>query len=235
MTAALDEKRAWVKRFFEHTGPSYDAVVHRFTLGIDRLWKRKMLREMTAPKKILDLACGTGILTFAMHRQYPDCKIVGVDISGGYLEIAQAKAEKEKLKNIQFILSPAEAFVSAEGFDVVTTSYLPKYADLPRLTHQIHRLLAPGGKLVFHDFTYPSSRVLQVLFELYFICIQPIGAWFYPEWGGVLKELPLVIRQTQWVSELTSAMKEEGFVEISVESLTLQGAALVCGKKSGSD
>ncbi len=231
MTIALEEKRTWVRRFFKHTGPSYDEVVHRFTFGIDRLWKRKMLSKMSSPEKILDLACGTGILSFAMHRQFPKCKIVGVDISRGYLAIAQAKAKKAQIHNVLFIQSPAEDFISRMNFDVVTTSYLPKYADLPHLIHRVHTMLAPGGQIVFHDFTYPSSRILQFVFKLYFICVQPIGAWFYPEWKDVLKDLPEVIERTQWVSELTAAMMKEGFVEITVESLTLQGAALVCGRK----
>lgn len=231
MTVALEEKRAWVRRFFKDTGSSYDAVVHRFTLGIDGLWKRKMLSKMGSPEKILDLACGTGILTFALRRKYPKCKIVGVDLSAGYLARAQAKANKEKVRDVLFVLSPAEDFFAKGGFDVVTTSYLPKYADLPRLIRQTHAMLVPGGRLVFHDFTYPTSRFLQRVFELYFFCIQPLGAWLYPEWGGVLKALPDVIRRSQWVPELLSALHGEGFVDITVESLTLQGAALVCARK----
>lgn len=230
---AQGEKADWIDQFFSMTGPTYDEVVHRFTLGIDRLWKKRILKkvgESPSPKKILDLACGTGILTFALARKYPGSEVVGVDISKGYLEIARAKAEAMKIGNARFIHSRAEDFLSDDRFDAVTTSYLPKYADIALLMRNLATMLSPGGVIVFHDFTYPANRFLQMTFELYFKLIQPIGGWRYPEWKEVLIELPTVIRKTRWVFEVTAAMRREGFSEIRTESLTLQGSALVSAK-----
>jgi len=232
MAIQLDEKKVWIERFFNKTGPSYDEVVHRFTLGIDRLWKKKILSELYSPKKLLDLACGTGILSFAIHEKYPDCKITGVDITEGYLAVAREKAKASGVNDISFICSPAEAYISEERYDTVTTSYLPKYTDLPRLIFNLNKMLVPGGRIIFHDFTYPTNEVLQMIFQAYFFCVTPIGGWWYPEWKEVLKELPQVIEKTAWVSELTHAMETEGFVDIKINSLTLQGAALVTGRKT---
>jgi len=229
--AQLKEKREWVECFFKETGASYDEVVKRFTFGVDHLWKKKMLSKIPPSKNILDLACGTGILTLAIKKKYPSCRVTGIDITEGYLEIARAKALSMGTEDITFINVPAEEYVSNDLFNVITTSYLPKYADIPRLIHNMSRMLAPGGIILFHDFTYPTSRFLQLLFGLYFKCAQPIGGWFYPEWKKVLKALPAVIRQTEWVSEVTWAMDKEGFFDIEVESLTLQGAAIVSGRK----
>ncbi len=232
MAIQLNEKKAWIERFFNDTGPTYDEVVHLFTLGIDRLWKKKIIAELSSPKNLLDLACGTGILSFAIHEKYPDSKITGVDITEGYLAVARQKAKALPVNNISFIRSPAEAYVSEERYDAVTTSYLPKYTDLPRLIRNLNKMMVPGGKIIFHDFTYPGNRLLQWIFKAYFVCIGPVGGWWYPEWRQVLKELPKVIEKTAWVSELTGALADEGFIDIKVESLTLQGAALVTGRKT---
>lgn len=227
----LAEKRDWIKNFFSETGSSYDEVVNRFTFGIDRLWKKKMLSKIPSCKKVLDLACGTGILTFAIKNKYPDCEITGVDITESYLAVAKKKAETLESKGVSFVHAPAEDYLSDKGFDVVTTSYLPKYADIPRLMHNINKMLTPKGIVIFHDFTYPTSKLLQYTFELYFKCAQPVGAFYYPEWKDVLIELPKVIRKSDWISEVTNAMSEEGLRNITVESLTLQGAAIVSGGK----
>jgi hypothetical protein len=57
---------ALVERFFEGTGPSYDFMVNAATLGIDRLWKRRLVDLIPSnPARVLDLACGTGISTLA--------------------------------------------------------------------------------------------------------------------------------------------------------------------------
>ncbi|MFQ5779264.1 MAG: class I SAM-dependent methyltransferase [Nitrospiria bacterium] len=225
--ARMEEKQVWIKRFFSKTGPTYDEVVHRFTFGIDRLWKKKILARINSPRRVLDLACGTGILAFAIARKYPESRVIGVDITKGYLDIARSKAEAMGVKNVSFVHCRAEEYASDERFDAITTSYLPKYADLPLLIRNLRELIAPGGILLMHDFTYPTAPILRKTFAFYFKLAQPIGGWWYPEWKEVLLELPNVIRETEWVAETTSAMAREGFCEIQVESLTLQGAALV--------
>ncbi len=228
----LEEKRVVIERFFKDTGSSYDEVVDRFTFGIDRRWKRKMLSRIPTPEKALDLACGTGILTFSIKEKFPNCKITGVDITEGYLKIAREKSSALNMQDITFVHSSAEDFLTTEFYNLIISCYLPKYADIPRLIHQLSQMLASDGIILLHDFTYPSSKILQLIFELYFKCAQAIGSWVYPEWKEVLQELPGVIRKTTWVDEVTTAMAAEGLSDIQVESFTLQGSALVSAKKS---
>jgi len=224
------DKAEIIERFFSQTGPSYDAVVHYFTLGIDRRWKQRILAALPpAPRRILDLACGTGILTFAIARAHPGCHVVGVDISRSYLDVAEAKAARSD--RVTFVHQPAEAFVSDLPFDAVTASYLPKYADLDRLIPQIAAMLVPGGVVILHDFTYPTHPLLQHLFHLYFKAIQIIGGTIYPEWKETLRELPEVIRTTTWVEESIAAMRRSNLCDIHVASLTLQGAALITARR----
>ncbi len=220
------DKAKTIEAFFLKTGPTYDPVVHYFTLGIDRLWKRQMQAALPpAPRRILDLACGTGILTLAMARAHPQCHVVGVDVSAGYLGIAKEKARG--LSNVVFIHQRAEDFVSEAPFDAITASYLPKYAELGRLIPNITQMLSPGGRVIFHDFTYPTNPLLKPLFEGYMKLIGPIGGWLYPEWKGVLQALPGVIRETNWVAETAETMARCGLNDVRVTPLTLQGAALV--------
>ena len=231
---SLEEKRAWAEQFFAETGATYDQVVDQSTFRIDRLWKKKIIARIpSSSRRILDLACGTGLLTFAIAKKFPEAHVVGVDLTKGYLDIARKKAGENRIANVSFVHSAAEDFVSDELFDAVTTSYLPKYADLDRLIPNLSRMLVPGGRLIFHDFTYPSHPILQWTFEAYFKLLPPIGGRRWPEWREVLYALPEVIRKTTWIADLTAAMRREGFSEIDVASLTLQGSALVTGRRAG--
>ena len=45
-STAQDSRVALVERFFDGTGPSYDAMVHWATFGIDGLWKKRMLEQI---------------------------------------------------------------------------------------------------------------------------------------------------------------------------------------------
>jgi len=224
-------KEAYIADFFSNTGATYDRVVSLFTFGIDRLWKKKIVQKLTAPKRILDLACGTGILTMMLAKRYPESEIVAVDISPGYLEVSWRKAFKNKVKNISFILSTAEDYKSVNRFDAVTASYLPKYAKLDLLVRNLSQMINPGGLLLFHDFTYPKKMFLQRLFAGYFKIVPVIGGWFFPEWKSVLRELPDLIQEATWVKELTILLGREGFDQIKVESLTMEGSAIVSARK----
>ena len=131
-----------VELFFSGTGPSYDAMVHYATLGIDRRWKRQIVAQVpSASRRILDLASGTGILTRALAERFPSADVVGVELREEYLAVARDKP----LPNVSFHLGRAEDYSSDTPFDCVVSSYLAKYADLPRLAAAAASWLTPGA------------------------------------------------------------------------------------------
>lgn len=228
----FEEKRAYVQRFFQQTGKSYETVVKVCTFGIDSIWKNTILSEIDHPETVLDLACGTGIVSFAIAKRFPNCRVIGVDITESYLQVARGKAEKSQIKNVQFIQEWAEEFSTKQKFDCITSSYLAKYADIPKLIKHTTTMLKPGGLLLFHDFTYPKSRIISSAWEIHFILLQRLGSKFYPEWSEVFYDLPDMVRKTTWVEDLMTAMKENGFFNIRRKILTLQGSTLISGQRS---
>ena len=221
-----------VRRFFTGTGASYDFMVVFGTFGCDRYWKKRILAALPPdPKRVLDLACGTGIVTLGIARRFPNCRVTGVDITKEYLDIAREKAEREKIGNVDWIHQKAER-VSLDGpFDAVTASYLPKYADLPVLAKNVNRLLKPGGRFILHDFSYPPNQFLASIWEIYFKLQQSVGWRFYPEWKTVYEELPGLIRASTWIYDLNVALDENGFTGITVDPLTFGSATIVTAKK----
>jgi len=226
-----DRRLELVERFFSGTGSKYDHIVNLCTLGIDNLWKECILRKLPAPRRVMDLACGTGILTLAIARKFPHCHVIGVELREEYLEIAKRKVKESKLANLEFILSRAEDLVLNDSFDCITSSYLAKYADLKPLVRNMAQMLGKGGLLLFHDFTYPSHAALAAGWELYFKLLQRLGSWRYPQWKNVFYGLPELVRRTTWVHDLKVAMQENGLSEIELEYLTLGASAIMTGRK----
>ena len=97
-----------VKHFFTGTGSSYDSIVNLFTYGADRYWKKKLLAKVPKSRKILDLACGTGIVAFKLAKMNPCCKIVGVDMMWEYLVEAKKKTFLNNCSEVQLICARAE-------------------------------------------------------------------------------------------------------------------------------
>ncbi len=88
----LDKTTPHVAKMFDNIAPKYDFLNHLFSLGIDKRWRKKVVREIAKrrPHAILDVATGTGDLAFALHKG-THAKITGVDISEGMLDVARKK------------------------------------------------------------------------------------------------------------------------------------------------
>jgi demethylmenaquinone methyltransferase/2-methoxy-6-polyprenyl-1,4-benzoquinol methylase len=144
--SATEARLALVEKFFAGTAGSYDFIVDATTLGADRRWKRRIVESVPpGATRILDLASGTGILTFALARRFSDARIVGVELRDEYLQIARRRARSQRIDNVEFVLGRAEDYVKDGPFDAVVSSYLAKYADLPALVRNAMLLLNPGG------------------------------------------------------------------------------------------
>ena len=227
-----DPKLELVQRFFSGTGASYDFMVNFATLGIDRLWKRKIVDLIPADSsRVLDLACGTGISTFAIANRYPNCKVVGVELRDEYLALARAKAQKLDHRNVEFVLSRAEDYRSSEAFDCVTSSYLAKYADLKRLIPSIRDLLKKDGVLIMHDFTFPPKAYLVWIWRCYFWLLQRLGSRLCPAWREIYYGLPGLIEHSSWTAELPQVLWENQFRTIQLKYLTAYGSAIITARK----
>ncbi|MCH7587436.1 MAG: class I SAM-dependent methyltransferase [Chloroflexi bacterium] len=222
-----------VERFFSGTGTTYDRIATLFTGGIDKLWKRRILDQLPShPKLVVDLASGTGIVTFAIARRYPDAKVIGVELRSEYMEIARVRVLREKIDNVEFILSRAEDVQLQYPADAITSSYLAKYVNWDHLARNMYKMLEPGGTVVIHEFTYPASPVIRWAWEFYLFLLRVIGSRLFPQWRTIFHELPGLIRRTAWVEDALTALKTEGFVDIHFESLTVGAAGIITARKA---
>jgi len=234
MAKAIEVNAELVARFFNGTGKSYDQVVHLGTLGLDIYWKRKIFSKITnQPTAILDLACGTGIVTFGLHHRFPNAHIVGVDVTADYLEIARQRAKEQRLANVEFILSDAETVKLSESFDCITSSYIPKYVNAERLLANLSPHLRSGGLFVMHDFAYPRNRIARSIWEGYNTMLNFLGRRLYPEWKTVFDyELTNLIRTSKWIDEFSKALERHHYEKIEIEYLSLSSAAVLTGRKA---
>lgn len=204
-----------VKKIFTNTAKSYEFIVNATTLGMDGMWKKRMLDILNnflfytprnQPRNILDLACGTGILTFQLAEMYPEANIVGVDIMGEYLRVAIEKKSLDDFGRIRFIMHNADELETAGldklygQFDLIISSYIPKYVDFPKLLHNCDKLLAPGGMILFHDFTHPRRWIYRAFYNTYWLGLSSL-LHFYPAWKEMGKDLKKIIWRSEWVSQ----------------------------------
>lgn len=130
--------------------------------------------ELIKPRpgeRVLDLACGTGLVSFlAAEAVGPSGRVVGVDISSGMLSMAKAKKEACRTKNLEFHLHSITDLdslnaIREQQFDIITCA-----SALPLLPHPTETIkewacyLRPGGRLIAdvpHTRSFPGLLTME--------------------------------------------------------------------------
>lgn len=223
----IEKRHSIIRSFFPGTGKSYDTVVHVFSLGLDLYWKRAIYKRVPPSKRILDLACGTGIVTLGLAKRQPEAEIVGVDITDDYLTIYQKRIQKNRIR-AQFILGNAEDVKLDGMFDAAVSSYIPKYVDPDDLLNNISPHIRSGGVIVLHDFTLPPNFLVRSIWTAYNHVMNFIGIRLFPEWKEVFDAgLTRLIRETRWFETFPEALARHGFTNIQKKYLTLGSAGII--------
>jgi demethylmenaquinone methyltransferase/2-methoxy-6-polyprenyl-1,4-benzoquinol methylase len=216
----------FAKKFFnQYNASSYDSLVKFATLGQDYYWKKKISNKITKKGLVLDMACGTGILSDLISKK--GCDVFGIDLTYGYIKMQKAKRLE------YFCINGMAEFLpfKRQSFDFIVSSYLPKYSNLINLVDECHRVLKSGGVVVLHDFIYPMSPVLQELWKIYFKVLRLGGSKFFKNWDKVFQELDSLIMKSNWFYILPSLLVNKGFRNVVFETLTFETSAIVSAKK----
>lgn len=216
--------------FLADTAETYDEILFAATRGADRRWKEALLAHLDAPARVLDLACGTGTLTFMIRDRFPEAEVIGMDVSVARLDHALKRAHLRRDHRARFVLGSFERVVPDGRFDAVTSCYLPKHADLPRLVSRLRSFLNPGGLVVMHDLTYPDHPVVRKAWERHFRRLRDTALNEWPEAIRAFDELPEIVRLSRWVEELTMLLVAHGFSGVAVERLDRGTSALVLAR-----
>lgn len=173
-TVIPDKSKEKIQSMFDEIAPTYDKLNHLFTLKIDTKWRKEIVKNIkrtnAASEKILDLASGTGDLTFELLALNPEA-IIAADISEKMLEIQRKKIASDKLKLV--IADASNLPFENNYFDIVTIGFgIRNFEHLEKSLKEIKRVLKPGGRLIILEM-FKASGVKTRLFNLYFGKVIP--------------------------------------------------------------
>jgi ubiquinone/menaquinone biosynthesis C-methylase UbiE len=130
----------------------------------------RIVRALGAPPpgRVLDLACGPGLVAEALAPVVGE--IVGVDATPEMVARARARLAAAGTSRAAFHVAAAEALpFDAEAFDaVVTRLSFHHFPDLRAVLAETRRVLRPGGRLVVVDLVAsadPAERALRDALE----------------------------------------------------------------------
>ena len=182
--AGDEDKGTQVRRMFDSIAGRYDMLNRMLSLGMDRLWRRKMVDSLrpSSPQRILDVASGTGDLALLMCRRLQPQQIIAADLSEEMMAVGRRKATKAGYASrISFEHQDCMTLTySDHSFDAITVAFgVRNFADLERGLSEMERVLRPDGQLRILELSTPKHFPMKQLYALYSRTIIPlVGSWF---------------------------------------------------------
>ncbi|MDM8173908.1 bifunctional demethylmenaquinone methyltransferase/2-methoxy-6-polyprenyl-1,4-benzoquinol methylase UbiE [Olivibacter sp. 47] len=229
-------KKQQVATMFNNISKTYDFLNHFLSFGIDIIWRKKAIRSLRQlqPKKILDVATGTGDFAFeAINILKPD-KIVGVDISEGMLAVAKEKIAKRGVGNkFEVVLGDSEGLPFDDGsFDAVTVAFgVRNFENLEKGLADICRVLRPGGKAVILEFSNPKTFPMKELYSVYSRTLMPFFGRLFSKDREAYSYLPESVVQFPDGERFTTILDRVGFSKTVCRPQTFGICSIYIGTK----
>jgi SAM-dependent methyltransferase len=122
-----------------------DTTVGRYLTQRELAFIRHSLGTATQPRRLLDIACGSGRITSRLHDA--GLNVVGVDYDTVALD-----AFRQRSKAVPLVMGDGQRLPFAAGsFDCVVAVQCFIYFDPCRFLHECNRVLCDGGLLIFQS------------------------------------------------------------------------------------
>src|SRR6266581_6556734 len=219
-----------VRQMFGSIAARYDLANHLLSCGIDFYW-RKRAAEIVAswqPKKIVDLATGTGDLALALQKKLPDAQIVGVDFLPQMLELAKGKGVRQTVVADAMRLPFADAF-----FDCATVAFgLRNMENWGGALREMARVLGTNGHLLVLEFSLPQLSILRALYRFYLHRCLPILGSFLTRQKNAYDYLGVSIEEFPSGETMLQLIEASGFLNANAEPLSGGIVTIYTARKS---
>ncbi len=228
-------KKQQVEKMFDSIAFRYDFLNHFLSLGIDNLWRRKTVQQIAPyhPKRILDVATGTGDLAIACLKLNPD-SIKGIDLSAGMLQKGTEKIEKKKLsEKIKLMKGDSEKMpFSDKTFDALTCGFgVRNFENLEKGLSEFYRVLKPGGVAAILEFSKPSVFPVKQMYYFYFQQVLPLTGKIFSKSDSAYSYLPESVAAFPEGENFTKRLAQAGFIKAKYTRLTFGIATLYTAEK----
>lgn len=229
-------KKGQVEEMFDNISGKYDLLNHVLSVNIDKIWRRRTINKLKpySPKKILDVATGTGDFALAASR-LKDVQITGIDISEGMLNVGRKKIVKRKLEeSITFLKADSENLpFEKNSFDAAIVGFgVRNFENLKKGLAEINRVLQPGGVFFVLEFSKPGHAPFKQLYSFYFTKILPRIGKMVSKDSSAYTYLPESVKEFPDGERFLAILADVGFENTKSYTQTFGIATIYVGHKA---
>ncbi len=236
-TVEASAKQGKVAEVFHSVANKYDVMNDLMSMGVHRLWKRYTIEVsgVRPGQKVLDLAGGTGDLAAKFARIVGQTGHVTLsDINNSMLNVGRERlTDKGILGNVDYVQANAECLPFPDNhFDLITIAFgLRNVTDKDAALRSMNRVLKPGGKLLVLEFSKPTIKALNPIYDTYSFKVLPFIGKLITNDADSYRYLAESIRMHPDQDTLKEMMVKAGFAQCDYFNLSAGIVALHRGYK----
>lgn len=235
-TVREDEKAGRVQGVFTSVASKYDIMNDVMSVGIHRIWKEAMM-DWLAPRagqKLLDVAGGTGDISFKFLKRAGSGHSTVLDITESMLVAGRQRAEADDMaESLDWVVGDAMSLPFADNtFDVYTISFGIRNVTRPQeALNEAYRVLRPGGRLMVLEFSQLPNPMMQKAYDLYSFNVIPRMGKMIANDADSYQYLVESIRKFPDQDTFLDMVRKAGFENAKYRNLSLGIACLHSGWK----
>ena len=228
-------KKEQVEQMFDRVSHNYDFLNRILTFGIDLSWRKKIVNIIAKenPKKILDIATGTGDFAIMMAKLNTE-KIIGLDLSQGMLDIGIRKIQQKGLsEKIEMVQGDSENLpFDDNSFDAITVGFgVRNFENLDKGLSEINRVLKPSGILAILETSQPERFPMKQLYKIYSKYVVPTIGKLFSKDKKAYSYLPESAAYFPFGEDFNNILLKNGFNIATNKPLTFGVASMYIAKK----
>lgn len=227
MTVSTSREPARIAGMFDAIAYRYDLLNHVLSLGLDRRWRRRAVRELalSGRERVYDVCTGTGDVAFEALRGPTGAArdVVGLDFAGKMLDRARRKAAAAGLTGrLWFVRADATRLPCPDGSaEAVTVAFgIRNVLDPEAACREFHRVLKPAGQLAILEFGMPSIPGIKAAYRWYFKYLLPRVGGLVSRHGEAYSYLPASVEKFATPEAFAAMLRQVGFAEVRSVRLT---------------
>ena len=228
-------KKDHIQKMFNNISGRYDILNHLLSFGIDFNWRRKFVNQLSHynPRRILDVATGTGDLAILICNMQPE-QVIGIDLAADMLTIAKQKVLRKHLEDkLIFLEGDAEALpFPEEFFDAVTVAFGVRNFENPEkgLT-EMKRVIKSGGVMMILEFSHPGSFPWKQLYGFYAKYLVPLIGKLVSGNRQAYAYLPESVSAFPSGKDFINILEKVGMKKVTQRTLTFSIVTIYTGEK----
>lgn len=225
-SVAASDKAGKVREVFDSVADNYDLMNDVMSLGSHRLWKRFAveLAGVRNGQHVLDLASGTGDLASRFAAQVgPDGMVVMSDINAEMLNRGRDRMiDRGHVGNLSYAQINAQQLPFPDAsFDCITIAFgLRNVTDKQQALDAMYRALKPGGRVMILEFSKPTNKPLEKIYDIYSFKLLPLMGKFIARDESSYRYLAESIRMHPDQETLKGMLQDAGFERCDVHNLS---------------